>query len=220
MAAFAHGRAVIGCNGANTDASLTAARDALALTPAGNAWPFAGAAVELTSDPGRLTALGAAGRRLYEARFDWAVIAGKIAAELEKVTARSVDPSSRPHSMVFVAHEVGGPGGMERQSGRLVSALVEAGRPVTVVARSCSIREREGLQFVRVRTPRRPASLGYPAFFDVASLLVAGMTMAFSTRPARSWRTVPIFRPCTTAIAPPSHTWTARGRADRGPSTG
>jgi glycosyltransferase involved in cell wall biosynthesis len=77
------------------------------------------------------------------------------------------------HGIVFVAHEVGGSGGMERQSERLVSGLLEAGCRVTVVSRSCPPLGREGLRFVRVPTPRRPAVLAYPAFFAMASLLVA-----------------------------------------------
>jgi glycosyltransferase involved in cell wall biosynthesis len=87
--------------------------------------------------------------------------------------APRLDGSGTPRRVVFVAHEVGGSGGMERQSERLVSGLLEAGHPVTVVARSCSLFGWEGLRFIRVPTPRRPASLGYPAFFAVASLLVA-----------------------------------------------
>jgi glycosyltransferase involved in cell wall biosynthesis len=94
---------------------------------------------------------------------------GSPAAELEPVTARHAGEGR----IVFVAHEVGGSGGMERQSERLVSGLLAAGRPVTVVARSCSLPEGDGLEHVRVPTPRRPAALGYPAFFAVASVLLA-----------------------------------------------
>jgi len=41
-----------------------------------------------------------------------------------------------------------------------------------VVARSCALAPQRGLRFRRVPTPRRPAPLGYPAFFAVASLLL------------------------------------------------
>jgi glycosyltransferase involved in cell wall biosynthesis len=85
----------------------------------------------------------------------------------------SAGTANRSGEVVFIAHDVGGPGGMERQSGHLVLGLLEAGRPVTVIARSCALGEREGLRFVRVAVPRRPATLAYPAFFLVASVLAA-----------------------------------------------
>jgi glycosyltransferase involved in cell wall biosynthesis len=85
----------------------------------------------------------------------------------------TVEAPNRSREVVFVAHDVGGAGGMERQSAHLVLGLLEAGRPVTVIARSCALGEREGLRFVRVPLPRRPATLAYPAFFLVASVLAA-----------------------------------------------
>jgi len=78
-----------------------------------------------------------------------------------------------PRDVVFVAHHVGGGGGMERQAERLVDGLLDAGVSVTVIARSCSLHPRPGLTFVRVRVPRRPAAIAFPAFFAVASVLVA-----------------------------------------------
>jgi glycosyltransferase involved in cell wall biosynthesis len=74
---------------------------------------------------------------------------------------------------MFVAHHVGGPGGMERQSGRLVLGLLDAGHRVTVVARRCSIAPRENLTVVHVRSPRRPAAIAFPLFFLMASLKIA-----------------------------------------------
>jgi glycosyltransferase involved in cell wall biosynthesis len=173
MAALAHGRSVVGLRGRSTDAVLADARDALTLTPVGDRDSFSRAAVELASDPDRLRAIGEAGRRLYESRFAWPVLAANVAAQLENLTARRRCTSAGTGRVVFVAHEVGGSGGMERQSERLVGGLLHAGRPVTVISRSCSIPDSAGLRFVRVRTPRRPVSLGYPAFFVVASLLGA-----------------------------------------------
>jgi UDP-glucose:(heptosyl)LPS alpha-1,3-glucosyltransferase len=166
MAALAHGRPVLGLRGRNTDAVLARAEGAMFLTPADDRAAFAEAAVELTRDPDRLRAIGAAGRELYESHFDWPATARSVAAVIEAVTARR-------RGVVFVAHDVGETGGMERQSERLVNLVLDTGRPVTVVARSCALAERENLRFVKVRTPRRPASLGYPAFFALASLLVA-----------------------------------------------
>jgi glycosyltransferase involved in cell wall biosynthesis len=85
----------------------------------------------------------------------------------------SVEAPNRSREVVFVAHDVGGTGGMERQSAHLVLGLLEAGRPVTVIARSCTLGEHEGLRFVRVPLPQRPATLAYPAFFLVASVVAA-----------------------------------------------
>jgi glycosyltransferase involved in cell wall biosynthesis len=203
MAALAHGRPVLGLRGRRTDTVLADAAGALVLTPVGDRSAFARAAVELATDRERLRAIGDAGRRLYESRFDWPLIARRVTSLVETSTAnrsaprrptegrtespaRSVD--RRPESaratssdgvrgVVFVAHEVGGSGGMERQSEQLIGRLLAAGRPVTVIARGCSL-EHENLRFVRVPTPRRPASVGYLTFFAVASVLVARQTDA------------------------------------------
>ncbi len=87
MAALAHGRPVLGLRGRNTDAVLADAPDALALTPAGDPHAFSCAAVELTNDAARLHAIGDAGRRLYESRFDWPVLARSVASVLQATTA-------------------------------------------------------------------------------------------------------------------------------------
>jgi glycosyltransferase involved in cell wall biosynthesis len=173
MAALAHGRPVLGLLGPRTDALLADAVDALALTPVGDRSDFSRAAVQLVSDPERRRAIGEAGRRLYEAHFDWPVAARRVASLLKPATVNGSPPSppTKPNPVVFVAHEVGGSGGMERQSEQLVGRLLAAGRPVTVIARGCSLTH-ENLRFIRVPTLRRPASLGYITFFVVASLLV------------------------------------------------
>lgn len=74
---------------------------------------------------------------------------------------------------MLVAHAVGGPGGMERQTARLVAGLLEAGWNVTVIARTCTLGPRTGLRFVRVATPQRPFTLAYPAFAIVATVKAA-----------------------------------------------
>ncbi|MGP0053816.1 MAG: glycosyltransferase family 4 protein [Solirubrobacteraceae bacterium] len=61
---------------------------------------------------------------------------------------------------------------MERHAERLIEHLLDAGRPVTVVARTCRMSPREGLRFRRIRTPARPFAIAYPAFFAVASVLL------------------------------------------------
>jgi glycosyltransferase involved in cell wall biosynthesis len=167
MAALAHGLAVLGECGANTDSILTSAVDALTLTPAGDAAAFARAAAELAAAPERLAQLGAAGRTLYETRFDWPVIAAQVRSVLEQTR------SQRTRGVMFVGHHIGGSGGMERHTEQLIGRVLDAGRPVTVVARSCDLAPRPGLRFRRVPAPRRPFVLLYPTFFALASLVVA-----------------------------------------------
>lgn len=71
-----------------------------------------------------------------------------------------------------MAHEVGTPGGMERQLAELASGLLERGWEVKVIARSCALPAHPALRFVRVGGPRRPFSLWYPWFFVLGSLAV------------------------------------------------
>jgi glycosyltransferase involved in cell wall biosynthesis len=74
--------------------------------------------------------------------------------------------------VIFVCHDIGGPGGMERHAERLIEHLLDSGRPVTVVARTCRMPPRPGLRFRRIRTPGRPFTIAYPAFFAAASALL------------------------------------------------
>ena len=74
--------------------------------------------------------------------------------------------------VTVVAHEVGTPGGMERQLGELVNGLLERGHTVTVVARECALGAHPRLRHVRVGGPRRPFALWYPWFFLFASFAV------------------------------------------------
>lgn len=74
--------------------------------------------------------------------------------------------------VIFVAHDVGGLGGMELHAERLIDHLLAHGRHVTVVARSCRLSPRAGLDVRLVRTPARPFALAYPSFFIAASAVV------------------------------------------------
>jgi glycosyltransferase involved in cell wall biosynthesis len=85
MAALAHARPVLGLLGRNTDALLAGARDALALTPAGDRSAFSRAAIELTCDPRRMRSIGAAGRRLYETHFDWQHTVRQVVAVVDSI---------------------------------------------------------------------------------------------------------------------------------------
>jgi glycosyltransferase involved in cell wall biosynthesis len=164
MAALAHARPVLGLIGTRTEPELT---QTLALTPVGDRTRYAEAAVELASDSERRQSLGAAGGRLYRERFDWPVVASRVSATLRSISA---PPGA---DVTFVAHDVGGPGGMERHTEQLIGRLLDRGQRVTVVARTCRIEPRPGLRFRRVPTPRRPFTLAHPAFFMVASVMVA-----------------------------------------------
>jgi FkbM family methyltransferase len=75
--------------------------------------------------------------------------------------------------IVLIANEVGGLGGMEHQLEQLVGGLIDAGGAVTVIARRCDIPPRDRLRFVRVRSPGRPFTIAYPAFFVIASVLAS-----------------------------------------------
>ena len=163
MAALAHGRPVLGLSGSSTERELD---ECVAMTPVGDLSAYAQEAVSLCSDGPRRSALGESGAALYRREFDWPVVARRTAAVVEEMRTR------HSRGITFVAHDVGGSGGMERHTEQLIGRLLDAGRPVTVLARTCRLEARPGLQFRRVRTPRRPFTLAYPAFFAVASHLL------------------------------------------------
>jgi glycosyltransferase involved in cell wall biosynthesis len=165
MAALAHGRPVLGLSGPRTDAILDDDSAALVLTPLGDRNAYARTAAALAKDRGQLQQIGDSGHDLYRARFDWPVIARRVGSELDGIIR------GRNRKVVFVAHDVGGSGGMERHSEQLVKRLLDAHTDVTVIARTCTLEPRPGLRFKRVRTPRRPFVFTYAAFFVVGSLL-------------------------------------------------
>lgn len=91
--------------------------------------------------------------------------------ERERFTDAEVAPPAPP-SVTLVAHDVGTPGGMERQLAELCTGLLARGYRVTVIARRCELAAHPALRFICVRGPRRPFSLAYPAFFVLGSLAV------------------------------------------------
>lgn len=165
MAALAHGVGVLGLRGHNTDPMLAQAQDAITLTDVGDVAAYARAAARLAGDRDRLARLGLSGRTLYESQFDWPVVASRVQVVLERVRAQ------RSRGVMFVAHHVGGSGGMERHSEELIGRILDTGRPVTVVARRCQIEPRAGLRVKRVPVPGRPFTVLYPAFFALGSVL-------------------------------------------------
>lgn len=80
MAALQHEMAVVGTRGKATDPELTSADAGLSLVDV-DAGPlgFAQRVAVLASDPGRRTGLRARGRLTYESRYDWDVIAERLA---------------------------------------------------------------------------------------------------------------------------------------------
>ena len=76
-------------------------------------------------------------------------------------------------AVTVVAHDVGTPGGMERQLGELCTGLLERGHRVVVIARRCELAPHPRLRWIRVRAPRRPFPIAYPSFFIVGSLATA-----------------------------------------------
>jgi len=86
MAALAHALPVASVHGSDTDSVLVAHPEAISLTPAGEPAAYAQAVAELVDDRDRLRAVGLAGRRLYEAHFDWPVLAHEVTSALQRVT--------------------------------------------------------------------------------------------------------------------------------------
>ncbi len=84
----------------------------------------------------------------------------------------TADDIDSPCEVTIVAHDVGSVGGMERQLGELALGLRRLGHPVTVIAWTCELPAQAGVRFHRVRTPRRPFLLGYPAFMLAGTLAV------------------------------------------------
>jgi glycosyltransferase involved in cell wall biosynthesis len=77
MAALQHSVAVVGTKGFLTD-ELFVGGQALELVEVGDEAGFAAAAVRLASNSDERVKLGEAGRRLYERRFDWPIVAQEL----------------------------------------------------------------------------------------------------------------------------------------------
>lgn len=86
MAGLAHGVPVLGLRGSNTDSVLLRHPESIAMTPHGDHDAYSQAAVRLAIDRPRREALGEAGRRLYEASFDWPVVARMVVAAMATFT--------------------------------------------------------------------------------------------------------------------------------------
>jgi UDP-glucose:(heptosyl)LPS alpha-1,3-glucosyltransferase len=76
-----------------------------------------------------------------------------------------------PPTVTIVAHDIGGPGGMERQLEQLIRGLLGLGAEVTVISRTCRLPVHSRMRWVRVRGPRRPFPLAFPWFYLVGSVI-------------------------------------------------
>ena len=90
MTGLQHGCATVATRGHHTDAVLEANDGAaFLLTPVGDPDAFAAQALALYRDPARRQTLGAAGRRFYEATFDWPVLATSLLDVLSAFTVNT-----------------------------------------------------------------------------------------------------------------------------------
>lgn len=155
--------------------------------PEGHVHALAELLHSLRKDPARISAAGAEARAATVMRFtDDAIVDGLVNAlsfllhggTRSPRRSRSTDlgsegahrPAQRRLSVTVVCPDVGGIGGQETQSARLVAGLAERGHHVRVIARSCILPEGTAAQWERIRCPRRPQALSYPLFTLFASL--------------------------------------------------
>jgi glycosyltransferase involved in cell wall biosynthesis len=83
----------------------------------------------------------------------------------------SAQNAGREPTVTLVAHDVGPVGGMERMLAELIRRLLDQGRRVVVISRSCEIPPHPALRWVRVPGPARPFAIAYPWFFLVGTLI-------------------------------------------------
>jgi UDP-glucose:(heptosyl)LPS alpha-1,3-glucosyltransferase len=88
--------------------------------------------------------------------------------------ALSSDSGGQDSTVTVVAHDVGPVGGMERMLSELILRLLEKGRRVVVISRSCDLPPHPALLWVRVPGPARPFAIAYPWFFLFGTLITWG----------------------------------------------
>lgn len=83
----------------------------------------------------------------------------------------------------FVAHDAGGPGGMETQIEAVATGLADQGYAVYIYSSTCAFAQRPGVRWVRVVAPRRPLWLRLPLFGFMAwvQLLLHRVDVLFAT---------------------------------------
>jgi glycosyltransferase involved in cell wall biosynthesis len=74
--------------------------------------------------------------------------------------------------ITVVAQEVRLDGGMERAMMETLVGLLDLGWQVRLLARVCELDSHPGLNWTRVRTPRRPFAVAFPLFALVSGLLI------------------------------------------------
>jgi UDP-glucose:(heptosyl)LPS alpha-1,3-glucosyltransferase len=78
--------------------------------------------------------------------------------------------SDRGEAITIVAHDIGGPGGMERQLEALIVRLLAHGATMHVYSRTLDVPPHPSLRWRRIPGPARPFVVSYPWFAIVASL--------------------------------------------------
>jgi UDP-glucose:(heptosyl)LPS alpha-1,3-glucosyltransferase len=93
----------------------------------------------------------------------------------EHAAPRVHGPDAAPADRVItiIAREVRGDGGMERAMMQTIERLLDEGWSVHLIAQVCRMESHPRLHWIRVPTPRRPFSLGFPLFVIVAGLMLA-----------------------------------------------
>jgi glycosyltransferase involved in cell wall biosynthesis len=79
--------------------------------------------------------------------------------------------AGHPSTVTVVAHDVGPVGGMERMLTELIRRLLDQGRSIVLISRTCELPSHPALHWVRVPGPSRPFALAYPWFFVAGTLL-------------------------------------------------
>lgn len=75
--------------------------------------------------------------------------------------------------VTIVAHDIGPVGGMEMTLRELITGLLQEGREVTAIARTCEVPDHELLRKIRVPGPKRPFPLFYAWFALAGGVLLA-----------------------------------------------
>jgi glycosyltransferase involved in cell wall biosynthesis len=81
--------------------------------------------------------------------------------------------ASADRVITIIAREVRRDGGMERAMMQTIERLLDEGWSVHLIAQVCRMEPHPRLHWIRVPTPRRPFSIGFPLFVIVAGLMLA-----------------------------------------------
>ena len=147
-------------------------------TPEGDVDALAGLLDRVASDPDERAARAAAGAAAVAAQFSTPAVAASTSELLRQAVAppprSEMSEAKARRRLIFVAHDVGGIGGMEHAHGEILHRMA-ADWDVTVVSSRIDPRLRGSVRWHRVRVPRRPVPLKFAAFFVAGGVAVARM---------------------------------------------